>query len=582
MTVELMSHKGDTHRLKTLGSRLCFLIVLAHIAIVGCASQDEDTQSDEAKANARYGASESSSAGPTGEQSGDFNGAPLPPELEETRLQLLTPQTARDFMFVAHESLNTVSKIDVDSLAVESISVCDRPTQLKATKEMNLAVVLCQGSDEIELIQLIPQESGIFQVHTRRVGIPRRMNRLNLSPDGSVALTYHEEDENDPLGSVQMVAAVRLDVPLDAPLTVMQLSVGFKVKEITYRTLEGALRGFVISESGASPFDVEGLEESAILPLVPTAIPSESGEILVSESGRYMISRGWETSGVHVTRISDGLVKVIQLSAPPTDIDNVSTPSSDSTVGDEVESDPNAPSSEGITDRLLVMVRDTQDALLFSLDELIEGDEVNLEEWRLETQAGVRGLATVSGAGRWALLYTTLNQNDELYIVDLTGRNDSKTLSLRKGINGVHISRDHHYALITHPPQSLTEGMSAADQLIALSPAYSIVHLDTAYSRLIPAQAEVKSSAFWSEPESSDAFAFLIFEGEARVDRVDLGDLSVETRRLGSLALDVGRVTARGKMWVNQEHPLGRLSFWDIVSGELLTLTGFELNRRVQ
>ena len=124
--------------------------------------------------------------------------------------------------------------------------------------------------------------------------------------------------------------------------------------------------------------------------------------------------------------------------------------------------------------------------------------------------------------------------------------------------------------------------MSAADQLIAQSPAYSIVHLETGYSRLIPTQSEVKSSAFWSASSDSEAFAFLIFNDEARVDRVDLGDLSVETRHLGSLAVDVGQVTARGKIWINQEHPLGRISFWDILSGELLTLTGFELNRRVQ
>ena len=34
--------------------------------------------------------------------------------------------------------------------------------------------------------------------------------------------------------------------------------------------------------------------------------------------------------------------------------------------------------------------------------------------------------------------------------------------------------------------------------------------------------------------------------------------------------------------WVSQEHPLGRLSFYDVDDNSLETLTGFELNAKVE
>ena len=128
----------------------------------------------------------------------------------------------------------------------------------------------------------------------------------------------------------------------------------------------------------------------------------------------------------------------------------------------------------------------------------------------------------------------------------------------------------------------MNETMSAADRLVAQAPAYSVIHIESGYARLMPARARVTSSAFWIPEDASDPFAFIIFDDEASVDRVNLRDLSVERRYLGSLAVDVGQVATRGMVWINQEHPLGRLSFWNLVTHELLTLTGFELNRRVQ
>ena len=55
----------------------------------------------------------------------------------------------------------------------------------------------------------------------------------------------------------------------------------------------------------------------------------------------------------------------------------------------------------------------------------------------------------------------------------------------------------------------------------------------------------------------------------------------VITKSLGSPPDAVGILPAAGQAFVAQRHPLGRVSFVDLVSDAMRTVTGFDLNGSV-
>ena len=143
---------------------------------------------------------------------------------------------------------------------------------------------------------------------------------------------------------------------------------------------------------------------------------------------------------------------------------------------------------------------------------------------------------------------------------------------------------DAQHALVFHAPQEPIAGDSDAEALIRAKPGYSVLDLESGFSRLISSDIEVDDFTFWFNGE--DSFAFVSFVDEntriSAVERIELSSALIERLNLSSPVSHLGRLAGRQRVWVNQDHPLGRMTFVDVFSGQPKTITGFELNRRIQ
>ncbi|MFI5306304.1 MAG: YncE family protein, partial [Polyangiales bacterium] len=194
------------------------------------------------------------------------------------------------------------------------------------------------------------------------------------------------------------------------------------------------------------------------------------------------------------------------------------------------------------------------------------------------------GLATISQQADRALLYTTAVDVERITVLPLDGVTPYKTVALRKTVEAVAIAPDGQTALIVHkkavgdPNQA---GISADDKL-ARSYGYSVLRVPTGDVKL-----QVTSSApgaFSIVPDGS--YLFVLFRDDAsgvrEVQKIEAKSFLVQPIELGSPPISLGSVPQSKRMFVNQDHPDGRITFIDWDTNQTRTVTGFELNSRIR
>ena len=108
------------------------------------------------------------------------------------------------------------------------------------------------------------------------------------------------------------------------------------------------------------------------------------------------------------------------------------------------------------------------------------------------------------------------------------------------------------------------------------------------YSVLRVASGDVKlqvtpapPGVFTIVPDGS--YLFLLFgSGVREVQKVETKSFLVTSSQLGSPPISLGSVPKSERVFVNQEHPDGRITFIDWKTSKARTVTGFELNSRIQ
>ena len=543
------------------------LLIAASLIMVMMACGD-DTSSDEAFGN--------QSGEPTGQGSSSSSGGFVGDVFEqpEQNFRYLAPRAGRDYIFVPNETLDTVSKIDADSLAITTIPVGDRPTRIEAVEQENFAVVLNQDSDQVSIIRAdaLPGPSD----EVVNLTIDERMNDLILSPDGEYAFaffSYARQEDGEPDGNLQTVSFIRTGVGAEA---VFSLSIGFQVRGITFRTEgsvdEGNLRAthaYIITDTGLSIVTLDAVEGDLALPIVQVTPRSLDDpldrEVYVAPSGEYAIARDVGAPELYIVRLSDGVIQTVTLPGLATDLD-LFPPDADPTADE---------------DRAIVLVRDQNQVMEVPLDAAFI-DPVAAPRV-IEAGDEVKGLASIDATGRWLVLYTTLGEVDRMTLVDLSDES-YEVIRLRKSIRGVAVAGDGQHAIVFHPAQTAPESASSAEALVLERPGYSVVDLESGFTRLVSSRVEVEDFTFWGDADNSYAFLSFVDEdlGIADVDHVDLNANTVVTMPLGSPPSNLGRIFGRQRVWINQDHPLGRITFIDVFSGEPRTVTGFELNRRTR
>ena len=278
-------------------------------------------------------------------------------------------------------------------------------------------------------------------------------------------------------------------------------------------------------------------------------------EVVVSPDGQYAFARWASESSVRSVELSTGALVDTPLSAPATDIDV--TP-------------------EG--KRLVAVSRQTSEVAVMDIPDHI-GDASRL--LRIDCSPGVVGSSVVLPSGREALAFTNATNDKQIHLLDLmTGEKQSALL--RKGIRTLALAPDGHTALVLHnkipgDPQPSDDFETQLDKRYG----FSLVMVDTLFSKL--QITEVDPGMFAYLPDSTQGYLLLADANlpMRSVLELDLESFIVYEYVVSSTPEEVGVVPGTNRVYVSQSHPMGRMSFINVASRELRTVTGFQLNSQI-
>ncbi|MCE9574837.1 MAG: hypothetical protein K8W52_16930 [Deltaproteobacteria bacterium] len=498
-------------------------------------------------------------------------GTVTPPEIEH---EMSAPVSSLRFVWVALTDEDKLAKIDGTNLDVETVAVGHHPEVLAAMPGTDTAVVLDQSDD-------LSATSGVATVVRPAVGsnttevyatLPN-MNRIAVSPDGRYAVAFFDlakaiRDSGSlqavrHIGSFQDVTVFALEPGHQAAV---DLTVGFRPRAVEFDA--ASQRAYVVTDGGISIIDlaIQTQGMPTIVPPVPvTADPfadASAVEVHVVASGDYAVVHVPGAAELRVVQLlgpTAGTGTVLPLPAEPTDIDL-------------------APGGQ----RVYALTRTP--TTLTAID--IPGDLAapgSIETADLGDLAA--GQLTISPDGSHGLLYTNAILDEHLTVVDLLAAGlPHTTFPLIKSVRAVGFDPTGAHAMVIHAraPGDPAQG-TTVEEVIDREPGYSSVDLASGFSKL--QLTPVDPSGFTFAPGAPRAYLMLDggdAEGAtAAVQIVELDTGVVRSINLNSPPSAIGILPGAAKVFVNQRHALGRVTFIDVANEEVRTVTGFDLNSRV-
>jgi DNA-binding beta-propeller fold protein YncE len=469
----------------------------------------------------------------------------VPPEVE---LEFGPPSSGDRFVYVALLELDSVARVDSVSLDVTSVAVGHRPSALATAPGQDVAVAINSGSDSVSILRVVDGEDVVVTLPT-----PPQLNRLVVAPTGDYAIAYFEllSPDAEDIGSFQDVALIRLTEGEEA---VFGVSVGFRPREVVFEPRGEA--AYVITEDGVSTLDLTDVRDGFIAPTVALRLDPfeerEPDEVIVSPDGRFVFTRWNDRDILRSVELETGEIIDTVLGGVPTDIDL--TP-------------------EG--DRLIAVVRELSQLVIMLVPESI-GEPESLTV--IDCAPLTVGSAVITSDGARALLFTNALNQRAMMLVDLESGRSQVTL-LRKGVRSVALSPDGMTAIILHnktpgDPEATDDFQTQLDRRYG----FSMLDLDSLFAKLQITEAD--PGAFTFLPDSAAAYLIVADRatGVRQIAVADLESYIVDTFAMGSHPLELGNVPGTGRVYVSQDHAIGRISFIDVASGEVRTVTGFQLN----
>ncbi len=477
----------------------------------------------------------------------DAGGPFVPPE---TEYEYGPPASGDRYVYVALTDQDSVARIDSETLDIHTVNVGDRPGVLVTAPGQDLALVLNDGSSTVSIMRT---DAGVNTTVT--LPTPPHFNRIEMGPLGLHAVAYFELEaaNTQGIGSFQDVTIIDLTPGAEG---VVNVSVGFRPREVHFAPDESA--AYVITEDGVSILDLHGTVGFFAPTVAMTEDPMADGdpdEVVITPDGQYALARWASMSLVRAVDLVTGDLTDTPLSGPPTDLDL--TPDGD---------------------MLLAVIRSQSELALLDLPADI-GDASAVQT--VDCTGLSVGSAQITEDGDQALLYTNASNVKSVTLVDLI-THEKRTAVLRKGIRWVALAPDGTSALVLHnkvpgDPLPTDDFQTQLDKRYG----FSLVDLESLFVKLQIIDADPGAFAF--SPDG--LLVYLIVADPAtglkEIARLNLENFIVDSTSVGSHPVEIGAVMGTDKIYVSQEHNLGRISFIDVSSHQLHTVTGFQLNSQV-
>jgi len=478
-----------------------------------------------------------------GEDDGDGDGwgdtgDSYAPEEEDDYLKL-EPAASPVYVFVANPSRDTVTRISVPSLEVITATVGVDPEAVETTEDYTRAVTFNAGSDSVSIIDA--ETLAVTSVDVRP-----NLNTLRLSPDGRWALLYHDEDgddydNGDGVASFNEVSMVDL---VNATATVKV--VGFNPREIQF-TADGS-RAIVVSDAYLGILDLSSpdADPERIALSDDTVDPPEAEEVLLVPDGSYAFVRQFGVDYILVVDLDTEAVQPLHVGLNPTDLDL--TP-------DETHA--------------IAVARGSNELWIYDLaDVFAEPRVVTMPDGE------VFGSVVMSPDNLRALLYSTASGVSHVASWDLA-TDEIEVYGLVKPVASVSIAPDGATALLFHDKDN---GDVDSSSVFYNHYGLTMVSLSDFFTNPLLLEAEPVSVATDDEGD----LGYFIMDGQPYLEILHFQDLYYDEEPLASDPVFVGVLPESRTAYVNQEHPLGRMSFYDPGDETLQTITGFELNAAIE
>ncbi len=496
------------------------------------------------------------------------DGGTPPPPPPEVEYRLSEPISSRHFVWVAMTDQDRLAKIDGANLEVQSLAVGDEPKVIATLPGTDTAVVLDSKNAAATVARA---ETGNVALELYPT-LPN-LNRLATAPGGRTAVAFFDLNKAiidagglgavDQVGSFQDVTVLAVGPGSQRSL---DLTVGFRPREVEHDAT--GRYAFVVTDDGVSVLDLPVLTAGGptIIPPVPImedVFADTTGvEVDVVASGQYAVVRTPNVAQLRVVSLlgsTAGQGFNITLPAAPSDIDL-------------------APDGS----RVYAVFRNP--ARLAVID--IPGDAINPQGITfIDLAAATGGSLVLSDDGKRGLLFTNATLDERITIVDLDKPGfPHRTFPLQKAVLAVGFDPTGQKAIVLHarapgdPDQA-----TSFDEYIDRKPGYSVLDIASGFSKLEITDVNPKNFTF----ATTQPRAFVTLDGGdaegafVAVQQIELDRGVVRTIELGSPPAAIGVLPDSNKIFVSQRHPLGRVSFIDIPTGQVRTVTGFDLNSQI-
>jgi hypothetical protein len=482
------------------------------------------------------------------------DGLPVEFEIDAT---ISRPIATGENLFALSTGSSTVLVIDPIDLAVRAVLVPREPVALTRIADTESVAVVSRAGKSLSVVGATPDA-----LSRESVALGRAYAHVVVSPDGRYAVAYTPDGLEPDEGAEGLVAVVDLEaLARGDDVAPAEVAAGYRHTNVFFRVERGlATLAVVVGKNDATIIELARLAEPGYRPgriAFPDSLAEVIGrEAVASEASPYVLLRALGHPGIAVLDLDLVELTDIPLSTSATDLDLLTDGSF--AVG---------------------ALRATNQVALLSLPDALTSSAAV----RVVDVDGVRaGQIELDANGRRAAIYSRFDEVERFGLLDLEDASVRVFDRLEKKLRQVTVSPDGATAIVLHEAEPDSTAADPYERAVDQDEGYSIVDLDTGDVQLKRTGRIAPASLVFSNRHASvtlrdpDDLAH-------RVETIDLDRLVVTTFALGSAPEYTGAFAGEdSRVWVTQEHVAGRISILDVEAERLRTLTGYQLNARIE